>query len=268
MKNDGACTPTWPTTHWPDVRAAGESVGIDAERLNALLLRYSTPLRAFLLSAFPALDSQHEELLQDFMLDRVLKADWLKRASRDKGKFRDYLKTSLRNFVRDRLRAQKAKPPPLALEDLPEDLLAEQRASEAFDVALLRELLAETLRRMEADCRDPAKDQPRRGHIWQMFGVRILQPLFEDVPALPYEQLVQRFGLRSPRDASNLLLSGKRIFKSHWRKVIETYEAHDAATASEMGHLVDSLAHLTGKKPGVGMQDAAPGNVSVGESHE
>ena len=35
-------------------------------------------------------------------------------------------------------------------------------AEEEFDLTWVRAVLGETLRRMEADCRNPAADQPRR----------------------------------------------------------------------------------------------------------
>ena len=86
-----------------------------------------------------------------------------------------------------------------------------------------RTVLAETVRRMEADCRNPAGDQPRRSYIWEMFRIRLLAPIFDDVAPVPYEQLIERFGLRSPTDASNMLLSAKRIFKMHLNNVIKEY---------------------------------------------
>ena len=50
----------------------------------------------------------------------------------------------------------------------------------------------------------------------------------------PTSELIERFDLKSPTDASNMLLSGKRIFKSHLTKVIKEYAGQDAATAAEI----------------------------------
>jgi hypothetical protein len=107
-----------------------------------------------------------------------------------------------------------------------------------------RTVLAQTLRRMEADCKDPSADQPQRGQIWEMFRLRLLQPIFEDAAPAPYEELIGRFGLRSPTDASNLLLSAKRIFKMHLGRVIQEYAEQDAATAAEIQALQEFLARL------------------------
>jgi hypothetical protein len=97
---------------------------------------------------------------------------------------------------------------------------------------------------MEADCKTPGVDQPRRGQIWEMFRIRLLEPIFNDAPQMPYDQLVERFGLKSPTDASNTLLSGKRIFKSHLDKVIREYAGQDAAAAAEIKELEDFLGRL------------------------
>ena len=78
-----------------------------------------------------------------------------------------------------------------------------------------------------------------------MFRIRLLEPLFNDAPQVPYEQLIEKFELRSPTDASNLLLSGKRIFKAHLNRVIEDYAGQDAATAAEIRALEDFLGRLS-----------------------
>ena len=97
---------------------------------------------------------------------------------------------------------------------------------------------------MEEDCKNPAADQPRRGYIWEMFRLRLLEPVFNDAPAPPYEELIARFELRSPSDASNLLLSAKRIFKSHLHRVIQDYAGQDAATAAEIRELEEFVSRL------------------------
>jgi len=80
--------------------------------------------------------------------------------------------------------------------------------------------------------------------MWDMFRLRLLGPVFEDAAPPPYEELVGRFGLRSPTDASNLLLSAKRIFKMHLGRVIQEYAEQDAATTAEIQALEEFLARL------------------------
>ncbi len=151
--------------------------------LDGLIRRYWRPLKVFLASTFPGLkEDQADLLLQDFAEDKLLKAGWLGRADRQRGQFREFLKTSLRNFVLDRLSRAEVKNAPVSLEALEEELPEPEpeAGAEEFDLEWARVVLAQTLRRMEDDCRDPAANQPRRSHIWELFRLRLLEPLFHN----------------------------------------------------------------------------------------
>jgi len=245
MSSDSTASSIFPRTDWAEL---GRTTEADEARLDRLIRLYWTPLRVFLLASFPSLKDQADVLLQEFAEDKILKKGWLQRADRQRGQFRDFLKTSLRNFVLDRLSRAEVKHAPVSLDELEADPPSPEATAEAFDLTWVRIVLAETLRRMEADCQDPA-GQPRRGQIWDMFRIRLLEPLFHDAPQVPYDQLIESFGLKSPTDASNMLLSAKRIFKSHLTRVIKDYAEQDAATAAEIRALEEFVAGLARKMP-------------------
>ena len=67
----------WPLTEWSASGFLPSSLGRDANSLNQLILKYETPLKVYLLSTFPGLEGEVEELLQDFTQDRILKEGWL-----------------------------------------------------------------------------------------------------------------------------------------------------------------------------------------------
>jgi len=236
----------WPPTNWSVSGRLPSSLGNDADRLNELILRYQVPLRAYLLAAFPGLEPAADECLQDFVQDRMLKAGWLGKADRERGRFRDFLKTSLKNFVRDRL-SRRGKEP-LALEELELDPSAEQSSQEAFGLEWARAILSETLKRMEQDCKTPRKNEPHRPQIWDIFRLRLLQPIFEGAEPVGYEELVSRLGIVSPFAAQNLLATAKRIFGRHLTEVIAEYEQGGEAARAELQDLKSFLARLTRKK--------------------
>jgi DNA-directed RNA polymerase specialized sigma24 family protein len=244
MSSEPSASSIFPRTDWADLAKAADT---DEARLDALIRLYWKPLRIFLVATFPTLKDQAEVLLQEFAEDKMLKEGWLRRADRTRGKFRDFLKTSLRHFVLDRLNRAEARHAPLSLDELEQEVPETPAASDEFDLTWVRAVLGETLRRMEADCRDPAADQPRRTYIWEMFQVRLIDPLLNDAPQTPYEKLIERFEIKSPTDASNMLLSGKRIFKAHLAKVIKEYAEQDAATAAEIQELETFVAQLAGR---------------------
>jgi hypothetical protein len=246
MSADAAASSIFPRTDWAEL---GPAAVADAARLDRLIRLYWPPLRIFLVASFPSLKDQADVLLQEFAEDKILKTGWLQRADPQRGQFRDFLKISLRHFILDRLSRAEVKHAPLSLDELEIDLPAPEETSEAFDLTWVRTVLAETLRRMEADCKDPAADQPRRGQIWEMFRIRLLEPLFNDAPQVPYDQLIESFGLKSPTDASNMLLSAKRIFKTQLTQVIKEYAEHDAATAEEIRSLEEFVGRLARKMP-------------------
>ena len=231
----------FPRTDWAELSKAAEA---DEARLDRLIRLYWEPLRIFLLAAFPGLKDQADMLLQDFAEDKLLKEGWLRRADQNRGRFRDFLKTSLRNFVLDRLNRAEVKNPPISLEELEQEPPQPDDHAEEFDLAWARTVLAETLRRMEADCKNPGEDQPRRSHIWELFRIRLLEPIFNDAAQPSYDRLIDQFGLKSPTDASNTLLSAKRIFKTHLSRVIREYAGQDAATSAEIQALEDFLVRL------------------------
>jgi hypothetical protein len=231
MSSEPSGSSIFPRTDWAEL---GKAAQADVAGLDRLIRLYWRPLRIFLVATFPAMREQADVLLQDFAEDKILKNGWLQQADRDRGHFRDFLKTSLRNFVLDRLSRAEVKHAPLSLEDLEQELPEPGAPSEEFDLNWARTVLAETLTRLEADCKNPAEPQPRRTYIWEMFRIRLIDPLLHDAPQPPYEELIERFQLRSPTDASNLLLSGKRIFKTHLNRVIAEYAGQDAATAAEI----------------------------------
>ena len=241
MASEPSASSIFPRTDWAEL---GKAAQADEARLDTLIRLYWEPLRIFLLATFPSLKSQADMLLQDFAEDKLLKEGWLRKADQNRGRFRDFLKASLRNFVLDRLNRDDVKNPPISLEELDQPPSQPDGPSEEFDLAWARSVLAETLRRMEADCQNPGEDQPRRRNIWEMFRIRLLEPIFNDAPPPSYGQLIDRFGLKSPTDASNTLLSAKRIFKSHLSRVIKDYAGQDAATATEIQALEDFLVRL------------------------
>ena len=75
----------------------------------------------------------------------------------------------------------------------------------------------------------------------------MLEPIFNDTDPVPYEQLIERFGLRSPMDASNMLLSAKRIFKTHLNNVIKEYAEQDSATAEEVQALEEFVSRMANR---------------------
>jgi len=244
MRSGTQNTSLWPVTDWSALGRAAEAVGVSPEPLEKLIRRYQHPLTVFLRWRFPWLSHEAERLVIEFAEDRILKEGWLKRPQAARGRFRDFLKRSLVNFVKGRYRRRDVQDLATPLDELAQEPAAPAPASAAFDLDWTRTLLAETLRRMEADCRQPGRDQPKRSQTWEIFRIRLLSPMLENAEPWPYEQVVERFELRSPGEAFNLLNSAKRIFRRHLVQVVSEYEG-DARAAGELEDLRALLVKMT-----------------------
>ena len=231
--------------------------GGDLVALDNLIRKYRAPLKIYFCFVFPSLMDRADELLQDFAQDRMLREGWLRKVDLERGRFRDFLKTSLRNFVLNWIRQNQRERNFESLDNKSEEELdrlevrlaaREGAAADAYDLEWLRRIVSETLRRMEADCRQSGHQQPRRGQTWEIFNIRVLQPAFEDAKPPPYDELAKRFGLRSPTEGTNLLLSAKRIFERHLLDIVAEYQSQGQSARAELEELKEALLRLVRKK--------------------
>lgn len=235
----------FPLTRWTFVEfAAQPEHPAQQKALDDLLSQYLPALRAFAAAEF-RLDEPHaEDLVQSFVLEKVLKSGLLARADRRRGKFRTFLLNTLTNFVISELRkagAQKRSPIEgvVSLDELLEDSrdLSASPGAAAFDVLFARQVIQESIKRMEAQC-----DASGRSDIWGVFQTRLLNPAFEGAEPAGYEELVQRFGFQSPGHASNVLITAKRMFARVIRAVIGEYTANPEEIESELNELLAILS--------------------------
>jgi hypothetical protein len=157
------------------------------------------------------------------------------------------LKFSLKNYVLDW--AKKARISTVPLDELlsvgKEPSVPEQAANDSFDLTFTQAVLKETLERMEQHCRDPKRDQPRNSELWELFVLRVLDPIFKQSEPPPYKELVRRFNLKSPTEGTNMLLTAKRMFKRYLQEVITEFEGTHKEADSELARLTEFVSQLT-----------------------
>jgi DNA-directed RNA polymerase specialized sigma24 family protein len=240
MTRDDEPLGPFPATQWSLVEAL--RAGDEAEKrrvLGELISRYRPALRAYLVSERRLSGDEVEEVLQGFIAEKVFMRDLMGRADRAKGKMRTLLLTALQRYLIDRARAKKVR----AAASLDDEHAAEAEASagsDVFDVAWGREVLREALRRMKANC-----ERWGRVDLWEVFYGRVVGPAFDGTKAVEYESLMPRFGWATTSQASNALVTAKRMFERELRGVIGEY-------ARDEGEVEEELRDLRGAWRGVG----------------
>src|SRR3954469_23630165 len=90
----------FPTTHWSLVKKAGCTSG-ESQRaaLVEVLNRYMPALRSHLIYHKRIESHQAEDLLQGFLLSKVIEQDLIGAARQERGRFRSFLLTALDRFA-------------------------------------------------------------------------------------------------------------------------------------------------------------------------
>jgi DNA-directed RNA polymerase specialized sigma24 family protein len=233
------------TTRWSLVRRAGdEEASSHRASLEELLRRYLPALRAHLVAIKRLDPHEADDLVQGFAQSKVLEGGLIARADREKGKFRTLLLTALDHYIADHYRRIGARkrcfergvsaavgPPGTAGEP-----------ADAFDVEWARATIDEALRRMQSEC--AAKGRPE---VWGVFEHRVLAETLGGPAPLPYDEMVARFGFRSPAQASNVLMTAKRMFARALRSVLADYDRGDSdAIEAELRELLEILGRSGG----------------------
>lgn len=234
----------FPTTRWSWIQEARqEDAAGDRRSLDRLLRSYLPALRSHLVSRWSLRSEQADDLLQDFIANRVLEHDLLSAADERRGKFRTLLLTSLDRYAISRRRydeaGKRAGGRTIPLEETATDPTPDPHTlaeTSSFDVVWVRQVLKETLARMQRQCR-----MGRQAQLWTVFDQRILRPMLEDAEPTDYAELARVLGLRSASQARNTLTTAKRMFVRVLRKVVGEYTLDETQIAGEIRELRETL---------------------------
>lgn len=241
---EGSNPEQFPATQWSLVgRAADHRQTTGRQALGELLARYLPAMRAHLVLSRRIESDQAEDLLQSFIARKFLEENLAAGADVSRGRFRTYVLTCLDRFVVSEFRQASARKRGggQVFNAEPEDLAGfanrHQAEADVFSVAWARELLAEAVRRMEAECR-----ASQRPEIWGVFEGRLLEPMLGSEPAMEYETLIERFGFTTPTQAANALVTAKRMFQRQLRAIVAEYAASPEHVEEEIRDLLTILA--------------------------
>jgi hypothetical protein len=164
-----------------------------------------------------------EDIVQQFVMEKILIKNILSGADRSLGRFRSYLVQVLTRYVIDELRRRKRREGGYVdvsyADELADGVGADERN---FDDAWANQILQRALSDMEEDCGSNAD-------VWRVFRARVLGPAYHDIPPIPYNDLVKQLDIKTPRQAINLLVTAKRKLERHVRTQIAAHASEASA---------------------------------------
>ena len=239
MTKDSTAPGVFPLTRWSLVARAGTAEGAGAaQALDELLRLYCPVLKKHLVRAMNFTPHRADDFVQTFVAQKILEKNALARADENKGRFRVFLLKTFQNFVISEIRRGQAKKrAPLneqavSLDEAPDLAVTGAPFHQALDQAWARQIMAVAIERMKKECAGKG-----RGDLWEIFSCRVLEPALEQAPLPSYEALVRRFGFQSPTQASNLLITAKRMFRRALEDTVRDTVADEAQVEEELRDL-------------------------------
>lgn len=234
-----------PATRWSVVLRAGNRNLPDwSAALEEIARAYRPVFLRHLVVHFGFSPDRAEDWVQAFLAEKLLVRNLLDEARQERGRLRSFLLKAFYNDMTSRLRSeQAAKRRPLGIDALPldhvpEPISAESTPPENLDALWARQVVAQTIDRMRETCHASGRQA-----LWGVFEARVLAPLFDNARAIPYQDLIVQFDLPSPSEASNLLITAKRMFARMMREVV----SETVADGRDVEDEIRELKHILSK---------------------
>ena len=217
----------FPTTHWTVINALKQVNHEDKESLFVEFVEQYTPaFRYHLIFARGcAQEADLDDIIQGFLSDKFVFKNILDHVHEGKGRLRDYFRRCLDNYVYEQHRSKSsaAWDKRVSWEDLKSDP-TQRNVSEVvcpFDIGWAKTVMTEAIIRTKGQF-----FHSQRQHVWDVFDLCIVRPLFTGAQAVPYEELAEKMGL-SVKSVQNRRVSALRAFGKHLTAVIAEYVGND-----------------------------------------
>ena len=222
-------------TSWSLLNRASHN---DPEALSQIIRLYTQPLHRYLTGVRKIAAQDADDIVQEFLVAKVLNITWLANADRERGRFRSYMFRSLQNFLIDQSRrapnaVDGAAPfDYLSPSDEPEALPDE----ESFDLLWSEQVINHALEAAKSECYEKEQE-----NYWYLFQLRVLGPATSTVEPKPFRDCAKLCGFSSASHASNALLTVERRLQRHARAYVACYCPQD-----QVDEEVHDLVHKLG----------------------
>jgi RNA polymerase sigma-70 factor (ECF subfamily) len=239
--------PEASATDWGLLRSAAAEGPDQRSSLDAVARRYWGAIFAFARTTGASAEDA-ADLAQGFIADVLLGRSLLASADARRGRFRSFLRQSVLNYIRDRVRhdrSRKRSPadgPPESrdgrgLDEIPAP--RQRDAEQAFDAHWAAQIVRIAAERAERRLR-----QEGRTKAWTAFERRTLRPQLFGDPAVPYSELVTLLELESIGQAAHQVITGRRVFVEELLAEIRATLGPNEDVAEEIKHLLAAVEGL------------------------
>jgi len=232
----GACQ-TFLTTHWSLIKDIQAGDAEDRALIGLLLERYWKPVYCYVRRK--GYDNERaKDLTQGFFHQIVLNRHLVQRADQSKGRFRSFLLHSLNQYIINEntreaalKRIPKDKLVPLDAVDEPAIPQAVLKADpeDSYNYAWMSALIDQVLEVVRTGCRDEGLETH-----WHIFNERVVQPLLHSVDPPALGDICAKYAVENPRQASNMIVTVKRRFRSALRARVRTTVLSDDQVDDEL----------------------------------
>lgn len=211
-------------------------------KLDEFCRLYSKPLLRYLIISKKVLESDAEELLQDFWIAKLfdpnglnLVEQYLERLRSDPHfRFRSYLCRSVHNFYLDRMRKYNRNPVrslgDFAIDEGKSMLDPPSPGSEPdlFDKLWANHLLKKTIESVKDEIN--SKGQTK---LWELFELLYLQPLATGGSSPSYAEITNKLGYETPKQAANAMQTVSRKFQRIFTEIVREF-LPDSSSQSDL----------------------------------
>ena len=189
----------FPKTEWTSIENSAQRKAI----LGELYSRYWKPLYRFLRHKGFS-NEQSKDLVQNFFTEKILGQEFIQKADRTKGKFRNFLLVAIRNYA---INASKAETYPRHLDENIGLTSQDYEPEEEFNRAWGEELLQVVLKELENKCCLEGKNTD-----WHLFHEWLIEPRIGGTYG-KMDELCEKYGIDDPAKAYKCIFSMKKRFK-------------------------------------------------------
>lgn len=215
----------FPTTDWQLIIRVGEQ-GTGSLDLHRLLEIYQPIVRRYLKFEKRLGDDRIDDVLHDFIADKILAQQLVARADKSMGRFRSFLIRSLENYILDaakyetRAKRRPATGEPVSLD--PTDVKASTNSDPAtmFDRMWAESVLQAALQQTQAHCVRKGREAQ-----WRAFEYRIVHGHRPDASC--YQEIIAQFGFKGLVEAGNAITTCKRLFRRRLQQVLSDFSPVD-----------------------------------------